>query len=242
MSEIALILAAGKGTRMKSDLPKPLVPVNNKPIISYIIESLENAGISEIGIIIGYKAELIKASLDPAYKFILQSEQKGTAHAVSCAEKIIDWKGNDVFVFVGDSPLVSKESIKSLLKVHRDSKADCTILTSDFKMKLPYARIIRDKQGKLLRFVEEKNAQPEELKITELLSSHFIFKGNSLFNNLGLIKPDAKNGELYLTDIINIFLEKGMKVETVSIPDYEELVGLNTPEDVKWAENFLNKK
>jgi bifunctional N-acetylglucosamine-1-phosphate-uridyltransferase/glucosamine-1-phosphate-acetyltransferase GlmU-like protein len=242
MSEKALILAAGKGTRMRSELPKPLVPVNNKPIIEYITHALEKAGVDDIGIIVGYKSELVKSSLNSRYRFIDQPEQKGTAHAVRCAERSIDWKGNDVFVFVGDSPLISSESIQSLLKHHKETQADCTLLTSDFKMKLPYARIIRNKEGKLIKFVEEKNANPEELKITELLSSHFLFKGNSLFGYLDQIQPDAKNGEFYLTDIINIFLEKGMRVETVSIPEYEELVGLNTPEDVRWAENFLNKK
>jgi bifunctional N-acetylglucosamine-1-phosphate-uridyltransferase/glucosamine-1-phosphate-acetyltransferase GlmU-like protein len=242
MSEKALILAAGKGTRMQSDLPKPLVPVNNKPIIEYITEAFEKAGVDDIGIIVGYKSDLMKSSIKPKYKFIDQAEQKGTAHAVRCAEKSINWKGNDVFVFVGDSPLITAESIQSLLKHHKETKADCTLLTSDFKMKLPYARIIRNKDRKLVKFVEEKNANAEELKITELLSSHFLFKGDSLFGYLDQIKPDAKNGEYYLTDIINIFLEKGMRVETVSIPDYEELVGLNTPEDVTWAKKFLDKK
>jgi bifunctional N-acetylglucosamine-1-phosphate-uridyltransferase/glucosamine-1-phosphate-acetyltransferase GlmU-like protein len=242
MQEKALILAAGKGTRMMSDLPKPLVAVNGKPIIEYITEALETAGINDIGIIVGYKAGLIKSALKSKYKFIDQIEQKGTAHAVCCAENIIDWRGNDVFVFVGDSPLISPSSIKNLLQHHRKTNADCTLLTSDFKMKLPYARIIRGKNGKLIKFVEEKNANAEELKITELLSSHFLFKGDSLFGYLDQIKPDARNGEYYLTDIINIFLEKNMRVETVSIPEYEELVGLNTPEDLRWAENFLNKK
>jgi bifunctional N-acetylglucosamine-1-phosphate-uridyltransferase/glucosamine-1-phosphate-acetyltransferase GlmU-like protein len=242
MQEKALILAAGKGTRMKTDLPKPLVAVNKKPIVEYITDAFEAAGINDIGIIVGYKAGLIKSALKPGYTFIDQPDQKGTAHAVRCAEKVIDWKGNDVFVFVGDSPLITSGSIRELLRHHRKTNADCTLLTSDFKMKLPYARIVRDKSGKLLKFVEEKNANAEELKITELLSSHFLFKGDSLFGFLDQIKPDAKNGEYYLTDIINIFLEKEMRVETLSIPDYEELVGLNTPEDVSWAENFLNKK
>jgi bifunctional N-acetylglucosamine-1-phosphate-uridyltransferase/glucosamine-1-phosphate-acetyltransferase GlmU-like protein len=242
MKEIALILAAGKGTRMKSDLPKPLVEVNKKPIVEYITEALESAGINEIAIVVGYKAELVKSALKTTYKFINQAEQKGTAHAVSCAKDIINWKGKDIFVFVGDSPLISKASIRNLLEHHRKTNADSTILTSDFKIKLPYARIIRDKSGKLLKFVEERNADSEELKITELLSSHFLFKGDSLFGYLDQIKPDAQNDEYYLTDIINIFLENGMKVETINIPEYEELVGLNTPEDISWAENFLNNK
>jgi bifunctional N-acetylglucosamine-1-phosphate-uridyltransferase/glucosamine-1-phosphate-acetyltransferase GlmU-like protein len=242
MSEKALILAAGKGTRMRSDLPKPLVPINKKPIIEYITEAFEKAGVNDIGIIVGYKAGLMKSELKSKYTFIDQPEQKGTAHAVRCAENLIDWKGNDVFVFVGDSPLITSESIRNLLQHHKKTKADCTLLTSDFKMKLPYARIIRNKEGKLIKFVEEKNASAEELKITELLSSHFLFKGDSLFGYLDQIRPDAKNGEYYLTDIINIFLAEGMKVETVNIPEYEELVGLNTPEDVNWAQNFLSKK
>lgn len=241
MSTIGLILAAGKGTRMKSDLPKPVVPLKEKPIVKYIIDSFTSAGVEEVALVVGYKSEVLKEVLGPKYKYIEQKEQKGTGHAIMQARDGIDWKGKEVFIFVGDSPLIKPETVKRLLKHHQETGAHCTFLTSDFKMDLPYARIIRDEQGNLIKCVEEKNARSEELKIRELLSSHFVFKADSLFNYIFEIDPDPDNGEYYLTDILEIFLKNSLKVEILKIDDYTELVGLNTPEDLAWAEEILNK-
>ena len=239
---IAIILAAGKGTRMRSDLPKPVVPLAGKPIVQYITDSFKKAGVKDIALIVGYKSDVVKKTLGENYIYVEQKEQKGTAHAILQARDKIDWRGKDVFVFVGDSPLITDETISGLLSYHRNTGADCTFLTSNFKMSLPYARVIKDKDGHLVRCVEEKNASREELEVTELLSSHFIFKGDLLFNHIGEIKPDPDNGELYLTDILDIFLSRGYKVETLQIEGYEELVGLNTPEEVAWAEQILIKR
>jgi len=239
MPAIALILAAGKGTRMKSDLPKPLVRLKNKPLVKYIVENFQKAMVKEIGIIVGYQAEAVRKNLGEAYSYIYQEVQKGTAHAVLHAKDKISWKGKDVFVFVGDSPLISSSTIRRLHEHHRKSNADCTFLTADFSIRVPYARVVKDADGKLIRCVEEKNATQEELKITELLSSHFIFKGDLLFAHIEEIQADRQNGEYYLTDILDIFLKKGYKVEVFKIDHYEELVGLNTPEDLFWAEQFL---
>jgi bifunctional N-acetylglucosamine-1-phosphate-uridyltransferase/glucosamine-1-phosphate-acetyltransferase GlmU-like protein len=241
MSAIALILAAGKGTRMKSDLPKPLVRLKNKPLLKYIVENFQKAMVKEIGIIVGYQAEAVRKNLGESYAYIYQEVQKGTAHAVLHARDKINWKGKDVFVFVGDSPLISTNTIRRLHAHHRNSGADCTFLTADFGIKLPYARVVKDAKGKLIRCVEEKNASPEELQITELLSSHFVFKGDLLFAHIEEIEADRQNGEYYLTDILDIFLKKGYKVDALKIEHYEELVGLNTPEDLLWAEQFLNQ-
>lgn len=239
---IAIVLAAGKGTRMRSDLPKPLVLLAGKPIIEYITGSFEQAGVTDISLIVGYKAGEIKKALGDRYLYIEQKEQKGTAHAVMQAKDKLVWNGKDVFVFVGDSPLIQSKTIAGLLAYHRVTGADCTFLTADFKMRLPYARVIKDREGNLVKCVEEKNASPEELKITELLSSHFLFKGELLFRHIGEVQPDRDNGELYLTDILEIFLRNGYKVETYSLENYEELVGLNTPEDVAWAEQIMKKR
>lgn len=239
MEATGIILAAGKGTRMKSHLPKPLVPLKGKPIINYIIDAFNKAGVKEIVLVVGYKSREIKKALGDHYIYVEQKEQKGTAHAVMLAKNYIEWKGKNIFIFVGDSPLITEDTILLLYEHHIKTKADCSFLTADFKIKLPYARVIKDETGKLIRCVEEKNANKEELKITELLSSHFIFKGDSLFTHINEVKPDRDNGEYYLTDIINIFLEKGLKVEPLKINDYKELVGLNTPEDLAWAEKNI---
>jgi bifunctional N-acetylglucosamine-1-phosphate-uridyltransferase/glucosamine-1-phosphate-acetyltransferase GlmU-like protein len=239
---IALILAAGKGTRMRSELPKPIVPLNGKPIVRHLIDKFHEAGVSDIVLIVGYKSDEIKKTIGEDVYYIEQKDQKGTGHAVLQAKSKIDWMGKDIFVFVGDSPLVTVHTIRELLAYHHLTNADCTFLTSDFKMQLPYARVIKDSNGNLIRCVEEKNASKKELKVTELLSSHFIFKGEKLFSYLEEIEPDSDNGEYYLTDILDLFLRNNLKVETLTIDHYEELVGLNTPEEVAWAEEILNQR
>lgn len=236
---IALILAAGKGTRMRSLLPKPLVPFHGQPIVSHLVNSFNEAGISNIFLIVGHEAELVKHVIGNKAQYIDQLEQKGTAHAVMQAEEIIEWKNKNVFVFVGDSPLISADTISWLEEHHKLTQSSCTFLTAEFAIDLPYARVLKNASGVLSGCVEEKNATAEQLKIRELLSSHFIFKGEALFNHLNEIKADQDNGEFYLTDIIALLLHKGLRVEALKIDDYQELVGLNTPEDIQWAERFV---
>ena len=236
---IAIILAAGKGTRMRSSLPKPIVPFRGKPIVSYLIDGFTKAGVEDKYLIVGHGAEEVRNEIGEDVHYVYQKEQKGTAHAVQQVYETMAWKDTNVFVFVGDSPLIQATTIKQLEKHHRDTDASCTFLTALFPIDLPYARVIKNDHGKVLACVEEKNASPDELKIRELLTSHFIFKGNDLFQYLNEIKADTDNQELYLTDIIQIFLNNRLNVETLQIDSYKELVGLNTPEDIQWAEGAV---
>jgi UDP-N-acetylglucosamine diphosphorylase/glucosamine-1-phosphate N-acetyltransferase len=240
--ELALILAAGKGTRMKSDLPKPLVPFMGKPIVEHLIDSFHEAGIEDVALVVGHGAEHIKAAFGADVQYVEQKEQLGTAHAVMMAEKPLDWKGKDIFVFVGDSPLVSSENIKALLKHHRKTDAACTFLTADFPEPYPYARLIRDDKGELLACIEERDCTEEQKKISQYLTSHYVFKAGHLFNYLHYIEPNLEKREYYLTDIIEILKEAGHKVETLAINEWQELVGLNTPEELQWAEDYKTGK
>jgi bifunctional N-acetylglucosamine-1-phosphate-uridyltransferase/glucosamine-1-phosphate-acetyltransferase GlmU-like protein len=233
---IAILLAAGKGTRMRSGLPKPIVPFMGKPIVAHIIESFKLAGINDVTLIVGYGAEHVKEKIGNNVTYVYQAEQKGTAHAVMQVPETSTLLNSNVFVFVGDSPLITADTIKKLESHHINTGASCTFLTAQFPIQLPYARVIRNDAGELIACIEEKNATLEQLKIRELLTSHFIFNGTDLFKNLNDIKPDKGNGELYLTDIIEIMLAKNLKVEALQINDYKELVGLNTLEDLQWAE------
>ena len=241
MEAIGLILAGGRGSRMKTSLPKSLVSLNGKPIISHIIEALRDAGVKNIAIVIGHKGEEIKKKIGDGFRYVVQPEPKGTAHAVMQIEKNISWGGKDIFIFVGDSPLIRPNTIRELFFHHHATQAHCTFLTAEFSVKLPYARVIRDNDGRVLKCVEEKNANENELKIQELLSSHFVFKADSLFRYLHEIPADPDNGEFYLTEIVNIFLAKGLSVETLKITNYQELIGVNTPEDLAWAERILSE-
>lgn len=238
MESIALILAAGKGTRMKSDLPKPIVPFKGKPLVSHIIKSFEGARVKNVYLVVGYGASEVMRAIPVNVGFIMQREQRGTGHAVMEGKEILPYQNKNLFIFVGDAPLISSNTIKKLKEHHEQTGAACTFLTAEFPTGIPYARIIRDKNGKLIKCVEEKNATEEEKKINELLSSHFIFNADLLFDNINRIEPDKQNGEYYLTDMIDIFLKDGKKVEVLKIDSFQELLGLNTPEDVAWAENF----
>jgi bifunctional N-acetylglucosamine-1-phosphate-uridyltransferase/glucosamine-1-phosphate-acetyltransferase GlmU-like protein len=237
---IAIILAAGKGTRMRSELPKPIVPFHGEPIVLHLINSFKQAGVKDICLIIGYGGDEVRQTIGNGVQYVYQKEQKGTAHAVEQTRYARNWQDENVFVFVGDSPLISADTISRLESHHQETNASCTFLTAHFPVKLPYARVIKNEKGEVLACVEEKNATAEQLLIDELLSSHFIFKSKDLFLYLDKIKPDKDNQELYLTDIIGIFLKEKMKVETLSIANYQELVGLNTPEDIQWAEAFVH--
>lgn len=241
MPSIALILAAGKGTRMRSVLPKPLVPFSGTPIVNHLINAFHQAGIGEVHLVVGHEAELVQSTIGNSVGYVYQREQKGTGHAVLQSHDLLDWKGKSIFVFVGDSPLVTADSIQALEKAHIEKGAACTFLTAHFGIDQPYARVIKDANGKLTACIEELDATEDQKKIKELLSSHFIFNADLLFEYLPKIQPHPRNGEYYLTDIIGLFLKDGLKVETLTIEDYRQLVGLNTPEDIAWAEQVYNQ-
>lgn len=236
---LALILAAGKGSRMKSESPKPLVDFIGQPIVSHIINSFRNAQVKDIALVVGYKSGEVIDKLGPEQSYIHQKEQNGTADAVrSALPFIIENKYDDVFIFVGDTPLIKPDTIEHLYSHHIRTDAACTFLTADFPIPFPYARIIRDENNKLYKCVEEHDASEAEKEIQELLSSHFIFNAKALIENLHKIELHPKNKEYYLTDIINILLKQGLTVEALKTENYFELTGLNTPEDLKWAKNL----
>ncbi len=242
MKKLALVLAAGKGTRMRSILPKPLVPFFGTPIVSHIIQAFHQSGVEVVHLVVGHEADLVRNTIGNQVGYIDQKEQKGTAHAVLQAKEVVDWKGKNIFVFVGDSPLISPESIRALGEAHEQGGAACTFLTAHFDIDLPYARVIKDDGGNVLACVEELDATDDQKKIRELLSSHFIFNADLLFEYLPQITPHPKNGEYYLTDIIQLFLKNNLKVNTFHIEDYRQLVGLNTPEEIVWAEQVYKQQ
>jgi bifunctional N-acetylglucosamine-1-phosphate-uridyltransferase/glucosamine-1-phosphate-acetyltransferase GlmU-like protein len=241
MDALALILAAGKGTRMRSALPKPIVSFKGKPLVTHIIKAFKDAGVSEVFLVVGHGGQEVIDAVGKQELYISQEEQKGTAHAVLQGKDILAYKGKNLFVFVGDSPLISSSTIQQLKNHHERTGAACTFLTADFPSGIPYARVIRDEKGTLIKCIEEKNATEKEKSVTELLSSHFIFNADLLFDNIHRIEKDRHNGEYYLTDMITLFLKDGLKVETLKIKSYPELMGLNTPEELAWAENISNK-
>ena len=237
----AIVLAAGKGTRMQSDLPKPLVNVAGKPMIHHLCESIQNAGMSPIAVVVGHGAEQMRASLGTHIRTPLQEIQDGTASAVEFGKSSVD-SVSEVFVSVGDSPLIRSETLTELLRHHRTSKAACTFLTAHFERHYPYGRVLRDNDGVVTGCVEERSATEEQKEIREYLTSHYLFDAKLLWKHLPEIEAHPESDERYLTDIIALLIDSGQRVETLVIDDWRELVGLNTPEDVKWAEERLKER
>ena len=232
---LALVLAAGKGARMKSNIPKPLNLVFGKPIISWIINSFKKNHI-DVALIINPldKDFFIKYSKD--VNFIYQSNPLGTGHAVKQAKDMIS-KYNYTFVFVGDSPFVGYQIILKMYNSHIKNNSDCTILSSLFiNKKFPYARVIRDGKN-IVKFVEEKDANEIEYKENELFCSHYLFKSKILLKFLNYLKSHKNNNEIYFTDILNELLLKEKKIHSIIINDWIRLVGLNTKEDINWIES-----
>lgn len=236
----ALVLAAGKGTRMRSFLPKALVPLAGRGLTRRMLDALQGAGVSDTIVVVGHRADEVRASLGDACRYALQEQQLGMAHAVAAAREAVG-EAAHVMVVVGDSPLLRSESVVALLEHHLSTGAACTFLTATFPEPVPpYARVIRDEAGRLLRCVEERDASEEERAVRELLTSHYVFEARALWSHLDGVPTHPVTGERYLTDIVPLLLEAGERVEVVDIEDHGELVGLNTPEDVAWAEARLH--
>jgi len=231
----AVLLAAGKGTRMRSHLPKPLVPLAGRGLVLRLLDAVQEAGVDRVAVVVGHGAEQVRAALPDGVDTPMQAVRDGTASAVQCAEAACR-DADEVLVFVGDSPLVSAESIRRLLAHRRATGAQAAFLTADFPIQLPYARVIRDEHGACVDCIEERDCTPEQAELREYLTSHYVFHGPTLWRLLNQIEPHPVTKERYLTLILGLIRREGGVVETVQAESWEELVGLNTPEEVAWAE------
>lgn len=237
----ALILAAGKGTRMKSKANKNLHLLRGKPIISYSIEVAEKIGVTDIGIIIGNDASKMKESLGDEYVYIYQHEQLGTGHAVMQAKDYIrDHIDNDFLILLGDGPLISEQSLNSLLKIHQ--KADATLLTIDKENPYGYGRIVRDSDNSILEIVEEKDATQEQKEIKEVWLGISCFKGRALLEGLDSLDNNNAQKEYYLTDTIKYLSNTNRIVKGIQAESEEEILGINDRRDLAKASEILNRK
>lgn len=240
MKYCAVILAAGDGSRLKSSIPKPLVKIDNKSIIQHIVDTFSRWNNIDIIIIVKKNSPIIN-SISQKCKFIIQDVPNGTGHAIKCAIDTIR-KYDQTFISVGDSPLVSFESLKKMNQVHIDNNIDCSFLTSKFPKIFPYALIIRDKNHKIIRCVEPRDSNDIEKKIDEKLSSHYLIKSKTIIDYIDYIKPNIVTKEEYLTDIINILIGNKKRIYGHKVFNYIELVGVNTPQDLKEVKRIINEK
>ncbi|GLI56532.1 bifunctional protein GlmU [Propionigenium maris DSM 9537] len=235
-----LILAAGKGTRMKSELPKVLHKVNGIPMVKKIMNILESLKSEENILILGHKKELVTETLGDV-KYVVQEEQLGTGHAIMMAEDVLKDYDGDVMVVCGDTPLLREETLDKLWEKHRESGAATTVLTSIYEDPFGYGRIVKE-NGLVKAIVEQKDATPEQAAIKEVNAGVYCFDSKKLFDALGKIDNKNKNGEYYLTDVIGIHVREGEKVESYILEDNVEILGVNSKVELATAARVLRER
>jgi bifunctional UDP-N-acetylglucosamine pyrophosphorylase/glucosamine-1-phosphate N-acetyltransferase/UDP-N-acetylglucosamine pyrophosphorylase len=239
----AVVLAAGKGTRMKSDLPKVLMPVCGRPMLHYVLDALTLGGVSRIIAVVGYRAELVRAAVDgrPGVQFALQTEQLGTGHAVmACRELLADCDG-PVLVVTGDAPLMQSASVAALLADYRRQPAACVLGTAHKDDPSGLGRIVRDGQGNFVGIVEQREATPEQLRITEVNMSYYVFRCSDLFAAMGDVRPDNRQGEYYVTDVPGLLVARGKEVRALPVLQPCESLGINTIDELAEAEAEMRR-
>lgn len=241
MYKCAIILAAGQGTRMKSDSPKVLHKVCGKEMVNHVIDTMRRASIDDVNVIVGKGAELVKektSSRKVTYSF--QEEQLGTGHAVKCAIEFLKDKKGVVGVFAGDAPLIKAETVENLFNEHLEKGNAATLLTSMVEDPTGYGRVVRD-GDEVLKIVEHKDCSPDELKIKEMNAAIYCFDIESLLESLNKLSNNNNQGEYYLTDVIGILKSAGKKVGAIVI-DYEETIGVNSRVQLAEAEEILRNR
>jgi len=238
---VAIILAAGKSKRMQSETPKVLHQACGRPIVEYVMDAARQAGASRLILVVGHKADLVQQALQhhPDVEFALQTEQLGTGHAVmSCREHLADFRGQ-VLILAGDTPLLRGSSLQKLLKEQQVQQAACVVGTARTENNQGLGRIVRGEQGEFLRIVEQRDASPAELQITEINTGCFAFDGESLFSALQQVRPENAQGEYYLTDCPEILSRQGKRVIAVCTLDLQEALGVNTQEQLAEVERIM---
>ena len=239
---LAVILAAGKGTRMKSALPKVLHSVGGKPMVQYVLDAAGAAGAKKSVVVIGFGADSVKEALGSQTEFVVQAEQLGTGHAVQqTAELLKDYTGT-VMVLCGDTPLLQSDTLISLFAEHKQAGALATVLTARMPDPAGYGRVIRDGSGRVVKIVEHKDATEDELKVNEVNTGIYCFERRALFDALAGIDCSNQQGEYYLTDVIGILANKKEKVWAVAAGNYEETLGINSRLQLAGAEKILRRR
>ena len=241
----AVVLAAGKSTRMNSGKSKVLHEILGKEIINYLLDSLAACAIAEpdIIVVVGDNRAEIAGSVKRQVAYALQSEQLGTAHALLAAGEHIAGFDGDLLVLVGDNPYITADALQKLIAGHRQNRAQCTLISAVFPGDPPpYGRIIRDAHGTVLGVVEEKDASAEQRQIREVNASIYLFDNRVVFPLLNEIDNRNAKKEYYLTDIMAILQRKKFKVQAVQADDCDIAIGINDRQDLQAAQEKFNRR
>ncbi|MCM8709585.1 bifunctional UDP-N-acetylglucosamine diphosphorylase/glucosamine-1-phosphate N-acetyltransferase GlmU [Clostridium sp. SYSU_GA19001] len=242
MYKCAAILAAGEGKRMKSDTPKVLHKVCGKEMVNHVIDIMRKAGIEDVNVIVGKGAEKVKeGTKDRNVSYSFQEAQLGTGHAVKSAKDFLSSKSGTVAIFTGDAPLIKEETVKEFIAFHENGGFKATILTSVIDDAAHYGRVIRDENGDVLKIVEAKDCNEEELKVQEINAGMYCFDIELLLESLEKLTNNNAQGEYYITDVIGILKSEGFKVGAM-ITDYEETIGVNSRVELAEAEAILRDR
>ena len=237
----AIILAAGKGTRMKSKYPKVIHKVCGKEMVNHVINVSQKSGVNDIVVILGHESDVVKERLPKDSMIAMQTEQLGTGHAVKMAKEYINDE-DTIVVLCGDTPLIKEDTLKRLFAYHLENEYHATVLTTKVDNPTGYGRIIRDNNEDLLKIVEQKDANEEEKAVKEINSGIYCFNGKSLRESLDLIDNNNAQGEYYLTDTIYIMRDRGQKVGAYNGSTIEELMGVNSRVELSKAEEIMRRR
>lgn len=238
----AVILAAGKGTRMKSELPKVVHRIDGQCLVDYVIEAAKGAGAEEICLVVGYKHEVVEKEIHHGdVSYALQTEQLGTGHAVKCAGEFLTGEGETLILF-GDTPLITADTLKKLRDYHRERENTVTVLSAMVDDPAGYGRIIRDETGNFVKSVEHKDANEAELASHEINSGMYIFDTKELKEALNLLTPNNAQGEYYLPDTLTIIKEKGLRADAYALEDAEDITGVNDRNQLAEAAKIIERR
>lgn len=242
MDLATVILAAGKGTRMKSKLPKVLHNVCGQTMLSYVLDAAHGAGIRKIIVVVGYGGDQVVREVAGRAQIVHQPEQLGTAHALLQAGPFLSNFGGHVLVLCGDTPLIEAGTLTGLIRSHKSTNAVATVLTTILENPTGYGRVVRNGQGGIAKIVEQRDAAPEELQIHEVNTGIYCFKADGLFADLDSLSADNVQGEYYLTDIIEKNVERGRRVGAVTLANPLEVKGINDRVQLAEAECYMRRQ
>lgn len=237
----ALILAAGRGTRMKSDLSKVLHPILGVPILECVFNALAGSGVKKTFVVIGHGGDQVQEAFKDRAHFVWQKEQRGTGHAVLCAEKVLDKNDSSLLILPGDMPLLRPKVLRLFLAEHQKSKATASVLTCLRRKPHGYGRILR-RNGKFFAIREELDASQDEKAINEVNAGVYAFNARKLFQALQVVRPENAKKEIYLTDTLEIFSRQGDLIEAFPLASEDDGQGINSRSDLSIATRVMNQR
>jgi bifunctional UDP-N-acetylglucosamine pyrophosphorylase / glucosamine-1-phosphate N-acetyltransferase len=239
--KVAVVLAAGKGTRMKSELPKVLIEICGRPMIEYVLDSLTQVGFDRVALVVGYRADDVKTALQDRTNltFVLQEQQNGTGHAVMMCRQVLAEHDGPVAVVTGDAPLLQAESLQKLLAEFERRRPACVMGTIHKQNPAGLGRIVRDTTGDFVGIVEEKDATEEQRSITEVNMSCYVFDCRALLAALDELRPDNAQGEYYITDCPGLMKREGKVVLALPVLKPIEALGVNTMDELRVVEDAV---